>query len=123
MTQCNELLKILHKYEDFFDGTFFTWRTDPVYFELKQDANPICSRPYPLLKVHEEIFKNEVERLVILVVIEVANDLEWGAPSFAQPKPKSNRVMYDYYTMGKISVQSSINGSCKLTRHFPTENG
>ena len=34
------------------------------------------------------MFKNEVERLVLLGFLEVANDSEWGSPSFAQPKPK-----------------------------------
>ena len=38
------------------------------------------------------MFKKGVERLLLLVVPEVANYSEWGAPSFAQHKPKSNRV-------------------------------
>ena len=38
--------------------------------------------------------KKEVERLVILGVPEVENDSEWGEPSFAQPKPESNRVRF-----------------------------
>ena len=40
------------------------------------------------------MFKNEVECLVLLGVQEVANDSEWGDPSFAQPKPKSNQVSF-----------------------------
>ena len=44
---------------------------------------PILSRPYPVPKVYEEIFKKEVERLVLLGVLGVANDSEWGAPYFA----------------------------------------
>ena len=35
-----------------------------------------------------------ISRIVLLGVIEVENDSEWGAPSFAQPKPKSNRVNF-----------------------------
>ena len=38
------------------------------------------------------MFRNEFERLVVLGFLEVANYSEWGAPSFAQPKPKSNLV-------------------------------
>ena len=38
--------------------------------------------------------KSEVERLVILGVLEVANYSEWGSPYFAQPKPKSNQVFF-----------------------------
>ena len=34
------------------------------------------------------MFKKEVESLVLLGVLGVENDSEWGDPSFAQPKPK-----------------------------------
>ena len=43
MTQRNELLKLLRKFEDIFDGTLGTWKTNPVDFELKYDSNPILS--------------------------------------------------------------------------------
>ena len=41
-----------------------------------------------------KIKKNVVESLVLLGVLEVENNSEWGSPSFAQPKPKSNWVRY-----------------------------
>ena len=66
MTQRNYLFILLHKFEQFFDGKFVAWKTDPVGFELKYDAKPIWSQPYPVPKVHEEIFKKEVETLVLL---------------------------------------------------------
>ena len=34
----------------------------------------IFSRPYPVPKVHKEMFKNKVESLVLLGVLERAND-------------------------------------------------
>ena len=40
------------------------------------------------------MFKKEVEGLVLLGVLEIENYSELGAPSFAQPKPKSNRVKF-----------------------------
>ena len=36
------------------------------YFELKEDTDPIFLRPYPVPKVHKEMFKNEVEHLVLV---------------------------------------------------------
>ena len=66
MTQRNELLKLLQKFEELSDGTLYTWKIDPVDFELKYDSTLICSRPYPVPKVHKEIFKKEFERLVLL---------------------------------------------------------
>ena len=40
------------------------------------------------------MLKKWIERLVRLGVFEVANDSEWRASYFAQPKPKSNRVHF-----------------------------
>ena len=54
----------------------------------------MCLIPYPVMKVHEEMFKNEVELLVLPGVLERSNNSEWGAPSFVQPKPKSNQVCF-----------------------------
>ena len=53
--------------------------------------------------LHEEMLKKEVERLVLLGVLDAANDSEWGSPSFAQPKPKSNRVclLSDFININK----------------------
>ena len=42
MTQRNELLKLLQRFKELFDGKIDTWKTDRVNFELKKDTNPIC---------------------------------------------------------------------------------
>ena len=57
MTQSNELLKLLQKFEELFDGTLGRWKIDPVDFELKKYLKPIFLQPYPVAKVHEEMFK------------------------------------------------------------------
>ena len=58
MTQRKELLKLLQKFEECFDGTLGIWKTDSVDFELKEDVKPICLRPNPVPKIHEEMFKD-----------------------------------------------------------------
>ena len=58
--QRNELLKLLQNFEDLFDETLGTWARYPVDFELKEYAEPILSRIYTVLKVHEEMFKNRL---------------------------------------------------------------
>ena len=65
-TQCNDLLKLLQKFEELFDVRLGAWKTYPGDFELKEYANTICLLPYQLPKVYEEILKNEIERLVLL---------------------------------------------------------
>ena len=57
MNQHNDLLKLLQKFEDLFNGKIGTLKTDLLYFDLKEYVKPICSQPYPLPKVHEEMFK------------------------------------------------------------------
>ena len=84
----------MQKNEAFFYGTLGTWKKYPAEFELKEDVKPICLRPYPVPKVHEEIFKKEVEHLVLLGFLYVANDPEWISLSFAQPEPKSNLIHF-----------------------------
>ena len=49
------------------------------------------------MKVYDEMFKKDFERSFLISVLEIANDSEWGAPSFAKPKPKSNRVHFLSY--------------------------
>ena len=72
-----------------FDRTLGTWKTSPVDLKLKDDVTPVCLRPYPVPRVYKAMFRKEVERLVKLGVIVGANESEWGAPSFSQPKPKT----------------------------------
>ena len=91
--QTRDILK-LKKKEDFFDGTLGTWNTAPVDLELKDDVNPVCSRPYPLLKVHKEMFRKEVDILVLLGVIRETNDSQLGATSFAQLKTKTDHIRF-----------------------------
>ena len=57
VTQRNDLMKLLQKFEDMFDGTLGTWGTDSADFGLKEDAKPVCSLSYQVSKVHEEMFK------------------------------------------------------------------
>ena len=56
MTKRNEVLKLLQKFEELFNGKLVTWKTYPVDFELKYHAKPYCSRPYPVPKVQKEMF-------------------------------------------------------------------
>ena len=41
MIQRNELIKLLQKFEELFDGILDTRKTDPAAFELKEDVNTI----------------------------------------------------------------------------------
>ena len=59
-TVCNELLKLLQKFEELFDSTFRNWKTDPLDLDLKYNVKPVFSRPCTVLNVQEEMFKNRL---------------------------------------------------------------
>ena len=88
------LLILLRKSEYPFSGTLGTWNTNLVDLELKDDKNPVCSRSYPVPRLHEAMFKKNVERLVSLGVLEETNDSKGGTPSFVQTKTKTNCVRF-----------------------------
>ena len=89
-----KILHILEKKESLSNGTLGTWKTPPVTLDLKDDATPMCSRPYTVPRVHKAVFRKEVKRLLKSDVTEEANDSEWGAPYFAQSKPKRSSVIF-----------------------------
>ena len=65
-----------------------------VELKLKDNARPVLSRPYPVLRVHEAMLKKEAETLVSLGVLEEANYSKWVTLTFAQPKSKTNRLRF-----------------------------
>ena len=63
------MLKLLQKTVELFDGTLGTQKTDVLDFVLDKDANQIYLRPYAVPKVHAEIFKKDIERLLLIGVL------------------------------------------------------
>ena len=84
----------MRKFEDFFNVTLGTWNTKPVYLKLKDDSKPVLSYPYPVPRVHADMFRKEVDTLVNLGILEPANELEWGASSFAKKKLEKNEYNF-----------------------------
>ena len=54
-------------------------------------------------KINEAMFRKKVNKLMSLGFLEEANDSEWGAPSFAQPKAKTNcfRFLIDFRNLNR----------------------
>ena len=84
--QKEELLQLLKKYEDLFDGTLGNWKTLPVHFELKEGAKPFHGRPFPVPRIHRETLKREIDRMVKLGILKWEGESEWAFPSFIIPK-------------------------------------
>jgi hypothetical protein len=48
-----QLLSLLHKYQHLLDGSLGTWNAKPYNIELKPDAKPYHSRPFPVPNAHQ----------------------------------------------------------------------
>jgi hypothetical protein len=59
-----QLLKLLQKYEDLFDGSLGTWKTEPIQLELKDpNVKPYHAKPYSAPHSPEQRLKDEIRRL------------------------------------------------------------
>ena len=89
-----ELLQILQKYEELFDGTLGTFDMEPYNIELAEGATPFhlkraCTVPQAYLKRT----KVEVDRLCSLGILEEINDSEWAVSTFIVPK-KDQTILF-----------------------------
>ena len=85
MTKGNLTLpySIFQIHQQLFDETLAKWNTQTVDLELKPNAEPYYSTPYPVAQCHQELMKNEIKRLCDIGVLRRINNSQWGAPTFA----------------------------------------
>ena len=58
----NELHTLLKKYEFLFDCNLGTWHGKPYDIKLKPDAEPNHVKPFPVPRIYELTFKQELDR-------------------------------------------------------------
>ena len=93
----HKLLKLLTEFEVLFNGTLGDFKTNPISFELKENAKAFHGRPFPIPHVYLETLPREVERLVGLGVLKLKPNSEWGSPTFTTPKKnKTVRFISDF---------------------------
>ena len=64
----NELYKLLRKYECLFDGNLGTCHGKPYDIKLKPDAESYHGKTFPVPRIHELTFRQELDRLEALKV-------------------------------------------------------
>ena len=89
----NELYTLLKKYEFLFDGHKVAWHGKPYDIKLKLDAEPYHGKNFPVPRIHELMFKQELGQLEYLKVIKKVNRSQWGALTFLIPK-KNSKVCF-----------------------------
>jgi hypothetical protein len=81
-----DLLQVLQKNDEMFDGTLGVYPHNKVHFDIDPNVKPVHSRPYTIPQIHLKIFKKELIHLVRIGVLEAQQEIEWASPSFIIPK-------------------------------------
>ena len=93
----NKLYTLLKNYESFFDGNLGTWHGKTYDIKLKPYTEPYHGKPFPVPRIHELMFKQELDQLGYLKFIRKVNRSQWGAPTSLIPKKYSTvRFISDF---------------------------
>lgn len=69
-----------------FDGTLGAYTGCEYKIKLMEGIKPYHAKPYPIVpRVHKEIKKDEMERLVQIGVLKCINDSKWAVLMFIIP--------------------------------------
>jgi hypothetical protein len=101
--QQSDLVRILSRYKKLFSGRFGCYPHRKVHLELKADATPSQSCPYPVSKHHETVFKEELNWLCGIGVLSRCGASTWILPLFIIPK-KDSRVQWTSDFASSMSI-------------------
>ena len=91
--QRNELQELLSEFPTLFNGKLKAYPHEKVHLDIDPNVKPKQIRPYALAKMHEKVFKDELDRLVKIGVLEPAGRSEWISGTFIRPK-KDGKVRW-----------------------------
>ena len=98
----NSLMKPLQKHENMLDGTLGKYTSFDYTKELKENAKPYHTKPFPILNIHKPTLTKEVDRLTKIGVLKKINNSQWEAPTFIIPKNNSTvRFISDFRELNK----------------------
>ena len=84
--QREQLHSLLTRFQTLFDGHLKTFKGPPVHLELINNPVPVRRCPYTIPTSHLAMFKEELNRLISIGIIEKACHSEWIAGTFIIPK-------------------------------------
>jgi hypothetical protein len=69
-SQRQELTQLLVRFPKLFSGKLGCFPNKQVHLELQKDAKPFQCHLYPVPKYHEQVFKDKLQRLCDIGVLE-----------------------------------------------------
>ena len=83
---------MLTKHSKLFSDKLGSYPHKKFHIDIDPEATPVHARAYPVPRIHLETFRNELNHLVELGVLQPQGVSEWASPSFIIPK-KSKDVL------------------------------
>ena len=92
-TQQNDLQELLGEFDLLFNGKLKKFKGELVHLDVDPNAVPHRSKVYSVPHAHHSVFKEELDRLVQIGVLEPAGQALWIAGTFIIPK-KDGKVRW-----------------------------
>ncbi len=86
LEQQEQLSEVLQRYSTLFSGKLGCYPGRKVHLDYDTAAPPFHHRPYPIPHAHQQVFKDELERLVELGVLSKTGPSRFLSPTFIIPK-------------------------------------
>ena len=101
--QRQQLRQLLRKFPRLFSGKLGKYNGEKVHLDIDPNAEPHAARAYSVPRKHEARFKEELERLVEIGVLERCGRSRWMMPTFIVPK-KDGKVRWvsDFRALNKV---------------------
>jgi len=91
--QQQQLLNIFERHPILFSGKLGKYPHQKIHLDIQNNAQPFHAKSYAVPHIHQQVFKDELQRLCQIGVLEKCGGTEWAAGTFIIPK-KDGRVRW-----------------------------